>query len=202
MVLLFFIFTYLLGSIPFGLLFGKFLGKVDVRQHGSGNVGATNVLRTAGIVPAALVAVCDVGKGFLPVYLAQQMFQQPLSVALVGLLAVSGHTWSLFLGFKGGRGVATTFGVLAGLHLWPALVVIIIWFIFILLTRYVSLSSMIAVSCSPIVLNLFGLSRIYTVLGLVIALLIVFRHRSNIARLKTGAEPKIGGEKQKKQKFE
>ncbi|HPT84140.1 MAG TPA: glycerol-3-phosphate acyltransferase, partial [Limnochordia bacterium] len=104
--------AYILGSIPFGLLVGKWWAKVDVRQYGSGNIGMTNVLRTAGFVPALLTLIGDVGKGALAVFLAQRFLGDSFSSLLAGVFAMTGHNWPLFLGFKGGKGVATMAGVL------------------------------------------------------------------------------------------
>jgi glycerol-3-phosphate acyltransferase PlsY len=190
--------AYLAGSIPFGLVIGKTLGKVDVRRHGSGNVGTTNVLRTIGIGPAILVALGDVGKGFVPAYLARHHFQQPMIIAVIGFAAIAGHSWSVFLRFRGGRGVATTAGVIAGLHFWSLLAVAPIWILLIALTKYVSLASMIAVASVPIIFKLFKLPTGYVLLGLVVALIVIFRHRPNIERLRTGTEHKVGQKAVKK----
>jgi len=189
--------TYLIASIPFALLIGKIFGRVDVRQHGSGNVGTTNVLRTVGIGPAILVALCDVGKGFVPVYLTIHKFNNPLWTVLVGMAAIAGHNWPVFLRFRGGKGVATTYGVICGISFSAVLLVVSIWVLMMVLTKYVSLSSMIAVSTAPIILGLLKFPPEYLGLGIMAAVIVVYRHRPNIARLRAGTEPRIGQKKKK-----
>ncbi|NLM25380.1 MAG: glycerol-3-phosphate 1-O-acyltransferase PlsY [Firmicutes bacterium] len=190
--ILFFIGAYLLGSIPFGLFIGKLIGKVDVREHGSGNIGVSNVLRTVGLVPAIIVLVLDAGKGALPVLLAKQMFPNETLWLLAGFMAIIGHNWPIFLNFKGGRGVATTFGVLLSLIPMVAFWLIIIWVITLAISRYISLSSITAAVAFPILLWIYDHPLSFFVLGLFISIFVIYRHRANIQRLIAGKEFKVG----------
>jgi glycerol-3-phosphate acyltransferase PlsY len=186
-------FGYLLGSIPFGLLFAHLAGAGDVRKIGSGNIGATNVLRTGKRWAAAATLLCDAGKGAAAVLLARHFL--PLGAEIfAALAAVLGHLWPVWLGFKGGKGVATFLGVSTALF-WPAgLAVAATWLIAALIWRISSLSALIAVALSPVYFFAFG-QRDYVPLALVLAALIIFMHRENIARLTRGEEPRIGAKK-------
>ena len=200
---------YLLGAIPFGLLIAKRQAKVDVRQHGSGKTGATNVLRTAGRKAATLVAALDVSKGVLAVvfaglivgrdYLVVGDFGLGMLVAqvLAALAAVAGHNWSVFLGFKGGRGVATFFGGLVALCPVAAIFGGEILIIGAGLTRFASLGSIAgAVGTYAILVPLTimnGFPIEYLFYALVGTIIILIMHRDNIARLLSGKERKLGG---------
>ena len=180
---------YLFGSIPFGLLLTRFAGKGDVRTIGSGNIGATNVLRTGSKALAALTLVLDCLKATAAILLSQLMFG-PETGALAAAGAFVGHLYPVWLGFRGGKGVATLLGILIGL-LWPAACVYAAIWIFLLLTvRISSVAGMTAAISAPIVA--FGLHSAYVPMLLGFALLVLWKHRENIARLLSGREPRIG----------
>lgn len=185
--------AYLLGSVSFSYLITKLLLKDDIRKHGSGNAGATNTLRVLGLGPAIAVLVLDVLKGVAAVWIAVWLGGAGWAVALAGLLAIVGHNWPVFFGFRGGKGVATTIGVFATLLLIPSIYAGILAILLILLTRYVSLGSLVFVVAAPIFSLFVGSYPIsYYYIGLLIALLSIWRHRSNIIRLVQGTENKLG----------
>jgi glycerol-3-phosphate acyltransferase PlsY len=184
---------YLLGSIPFGLLFSYLAGAGDVRKIGSGNIGATNVLRTGRKWAAVATLLCDGGKGAVAVLLARY-FLPAGAEAFAALAAVLGHMFPLWLGFKGGKGVATFLGISFALS-WPAgLCVAASWLVAALIWRISSLSALIAIALSPVYFFIFG-AREDVVLAVVLAALIIFMHRENIRRLSRGEEPRIGSKK-------
>ena len=181
---------YLIGSVPFGLLLTRLAGLGDIRKIGSHNIGATNVLRTGSKPLAATTLALDVLKGTAPVLLAAHWFGATPALA-AGLGAFLGHLYPLWLKFKGGKGVATYIGVLLGLA-WPvALVFCAVWLLVAVITRYSSLSALIASAAAPVALYLTG-AEAAAILALVITGLLLFRHRENISRLMSGAESKIG----------
>jgi glycerol-3-phosphate acyltransferase PlsY len=182
---------YLLGSIPTGYILGSLAG-VDVRQAGSGNVGATNVARVVGKRHGILTLVADVAKGSIPVILALSLGLAPLATAAVGIAAFLGHLYPVFLRFQGGKGVATALGVFLALAPWATLILLVIFVAVLLTTRIVSLSSMVTAGLAPIVFWLFFHSPIMSGMSLFIAAMIVLRHRGNIQRLRSGTEPKLG----------
>lgn len=184
--------SFLLGSIPFGLIVGKLWGSVDVRQHGSGNIGTSNVMRTVGKGAGALVLVLDVLKGAVPVMAATSLGLSDAAVAAAGFAAVAGHMWSAFLKFKGGKGVATTLGVLIALDYRLALSLLAIWLAVVIATRYISVGSLVAALCLPMLTWTFGHGTEYVVAGALICLLVFWRHRSNIERLRAGKEFRFG----------
>jgi len=191
---------YLLGSIPFGVLIARRSARVDVRQFGSGRMGATNVLRVAGKKAAALVTILDLSKGILAVVFAGLIFSGDYLMVsaqvAAALAAVAGHNWSVFLRFKGGRGVATFFGGLFFLCPWAALFGGAVLIIGVGLTRYVSLGSIAgALGTCAILIPLTiikGFPIEYLVYTLIGATFIIVMHRDNIARLLSGTERKIG----------
>ena len=187
--LLAFAFGYLLGSIPFGLLLTRAAGAPDIRAIGSGNIGATNVLRTGHKGLAAATLFCDMFKGLTAVLIIRY-FSAELAIA-AGLGAFLGHLFPVWLGFKGGKGVATYIGVLAGLY-WPAaLAFCIAWLVVAGVTRYSSLAALVASAGTPLGLwfcNLHNLAMLF----LVPTILLWIMHRANIARLLEGSEGKIG----------
>ena len=182
---------YLLGSIPFGLLLTRAAGLGDVRQIGSGNIGATNVLRTGNKGLAAATLLLDAAKGAAAVLLADLIWPTLDLAALAGLAAFIGHLYPVWLRFKGGKGVATLLGILAALA-WPVgIVAAVVWIAALLVFRYSSVGGMSAAVSAPIAavfLDRVGLAPLFA--GL--ALLVLWRHRSNIARLWQGTEPKVG----------
>ncbi len=182
------IFTYLIGSIPFGYIVGKLFGK-DITKEGSGNIGATNVTRTIGKKAGILVLILDLLKGFIPVFFAKNYFHfEPKFIGLVAVMAVIGHCFSVFMKFKGGKGVATGFGVLIALSVKVALITFILWLGVFLATGYVSLASIIATSFSWVMLGIIEQNLYYTWAALIISLIIVMKHSSNIERLMKGTE--------------
>jgi acyl phosphate:glycerol-3-phosphate acyltransferase len=201
-VLLLVAFAYLLGSVPSGWVVMKVYRNQDVRKLGSGNIGAANVFRAGGPGAFAATLIADGLKGFIPVMLGilLGLGDQDLALAAIGLAAVLGHTWSIYLGFRGGKGVATSGGVL--LALAPAALVIagLSWFLVVRLTRLASLSSLIAVAVgflSLIALHLAGwhawrpVGWWVVILGVALVGLVLYRHRHNIERLANGRELKI-----------
>ncbi|HEY2836677.1 MAG TPA: glycerol-3-phosphate 1-O-acyltransferase PlsY [Rhizomicrobium sp.] len=188
---------YLLGSIPFGLIFAYLSGAGDVRKIGSGNIGATNVLRTGKKWAAAVTLLCDGLKGAAAVLLARD-FLPPGCEVFAALAAILGHLFPVWLGFKGGKGVATFLGVTIALY-WPAgLGVAATWLLAALVWRISSLSALIAIALSPIYFYLFG-HPAYAPLAALLAVLIFFMHRENIRRLLNGEEPHIGSKNKKAQ---
>ena len=180
---------YALGSIPFGLILTRAFGAGDLRTIGSGSIGATNVLRTGRKGLAAGTLLLDAGKGALAVVLAAQWW--PLAAPVAAFGAIVGHCFPVWLGFKGGKGVATALGIALALS-WPvALVCAAVWLAVVALSRTSSLGGMIATLSGPIAA--WALGRAELVLPLAgIALVVLWRHRANIARLSAGTEPKIG----------
>jgi acyl phosphate:glycerol-3-phosphate acyltransferase len=187
--LLAFAFGYLLGSIPFGLLLTRAAGGPDIRAIGSGNIGATNVLRTGRKGLAAATLFCDMFKGLTAVLMARH-FSTGLAVA-AGLGAFLGHLFPVWLKFKGGKGVATYIGVLAGLY-WPAAIAFCAaWLAVAAVTRYSSLAALVASAGTPLGLWFCNLPN-FAALFLFLTVLLWFKHRANIARLLDGSEGKIG----------
>ena len=183
--------AYLIGSIPMGLIFGKLIWKKDLRRFGSHNIGATNAWRILGRKAGLLIFILDFLKGQLGVLLGAYLFASPGAMVLGGLFAVLGHMFPIFIGFKGGKGVATGLGVIAALMPKVTLIVFIVWIVLTLITRYVSVASIVAAVLTPILTAVFREPLIYFLLALVVAVCIVFRHRENIQRLKAGRENKF-----------
>jgi acyl phosphate:glycerol-3-phosphate acyltransferase len=185
-----FVLGYLLGSIPFGLILTRFAGTADIRSIGSGNIGATNVLRTGRKGLAAATLICDMLKGTLAVILSGY-FGGPDAAMLAALGAFLGHLFPIWLKFKGGKGVAVYIGVLIGLF-WPAAVVFcVVWLATAFTSRYSSLSALVASFVTPIFLWWFGHPALAS-LFVVLTLLLFYMHRENIKRLQAGTEGRIG----------
>lgn len=182
--------AYLCGSLPTGVWAGRWAG-VDVRRAGSGNVGATNVARTAGTRPALLTLIGDIAKGFVPVLLARALLTHQMLIALVGLAAFFGHLFSIFLRFSGGKGVATAFGVFLGLAPAAAAVSAVIFATVAVWTRYVSLASLLAAAALPLATAVLGYRYPVWSAALIVAAAIVVRHRDNLWRLRHGNEPRF-----------
>lgn len=184
--ILYLIGTYLISSIPFGLIVGKLFGK-DVRKEGSGNIGATNVTRVVGKKAGIVVLLLDALKGFFPVYFAKLIFL-PKYVSLVALAAVIGHCFSIFLKFKGGKGVATAIGVLYALSVKSALIVSTFWLGVFLTTGYVSLASVLSAGISWSIVYVLLDDIYYTFTTFMIGIIIIMKHKDNINRFLEGKE--------------
>ena len=180
---------YFFGSIPFGLILAKLAGKGDIRQQGSGNIGATNVLRTGSKGLAAATLLLDLAKGLVPVILAKLWFWDDMGWA--ALFAVIGHCFPVWLGFKGGKGVATNAGVAFGLMWQIGLAYALVWIAVLALTRISSLAGMSAVVAAVAAAAFLGEPTFVKVTAL-IAVLVIVLHRANIGRLMRGEEPKVG----------
>lgn len=181
---------YLLGSIPSGVLVARALGLGDLRSIGSGSIGATNVLRTGSKGAAALTLLLDAAKGAAAVLLARWLAGED-AAQLAGLMAFLGHCFPVWLGFRGGKGVATCLGLLLALA-WPvALLCAATWLTTAVITRISSLSALVAALSAPLWMLLLGYWHLL-VLGAVLAVLVFWRHSANIERLRAGTEPKIG----------
>ena len=183
--------AYVLGSIPNGLGLGKALWHTALREHGSHHVGATNAWHTLGKGPGFLIFLLDFLKGFLSVYVASFLAGTPLSMGLAAIFAMVGHSASLFMGFKGGKGVATGLGVMVMLMPLPALIVFLLWLAIVKVTGYVSLGSIVAAACVPLLAWLMHYSLEFILFGVLAAVFIIVRHHSNIGRLLKGTESKI-----------
>ncbi|GBE03805.1 glycerol-3-phosphate acyltransferase [bacterium BMS3Abin09] len=198
--------AFLIGSVPFGILFAKGSG-VDLMSTGSKNIGATNVLRTAGKLPAVLTLLCDMFKGTLALFICNVMIThldpgnwspelaltiEDLWLGIAGLAAVSGHMFSVFLSFRGGKGVATGLGVMLYYSLPTAGIMLLIWVLMAVTFRYSSLAAIAAVTAMPVILALFDASTPKIIIGVLITLLIIMKHKQNIQRLISGTESKIG----------
>ena len=185
---------YLFGSIPFGLLLARLGGKGDVREIGSGNIGATNVLRTGSKLLAALTLILDCLKATAAILLAQSLFGQDVA-PFAAFGALIGHLYPVWLKFRGGKGVATLLGILLGLKIWPAAIVYAaVWIILLLTIRISSVAGMAAAASAPITAAIIG-NRMLLPMLLGFAVLIIWKHRENILRLKAGTEPRIGRQK-------
>ena len=189
--------SYLVGAIPFGLIFSRIFSNIDVRTMGSGNIGATNVLRASGKRAAVLTLLADALKGYLPVLIVQHLFNAEITTVLSAVAAVLGHNFPVYLKFKGGKGVATSFGVILAVSPWIGLVSLLAWLAAAFLWRYSSLSALVAFACYPVLTFLVTreASKPYQALSLFIFGMIYYRHRENIKRLIAGTEPKIGKNK-------
>jgi glycerol-3-phosphate acyltransferase PlsY len=186
--------AYLVGAIPIGFVVARVLGLGDIRRHGSGNIGATNVLRTLGKGPAAVTLLGDIAKGAGAVALARGIAagDEPTTAAAAALV-VAGNCWPVFLRFRGGKGVATGFGAMLALVPWATVPAAVVWLAVAATFRYASLASVIAAATVPLgSLVLYGHVPARFVATLVVAAVIVWRHRENIARLLAGTERRIG----------
>ena len=190
------LFSYLFGALPIGLLVGRMVKGIDVRDYGSGNIGATNVWRIMGPLWGTAVFLCDFCKGYFPTVLTIRIHEHlptmtPWLPVAVGLAAILGHNFSPFLGFKGGKGVATSLGVVFGLSPTAAAVGFAVWGLCLFVTRYISAASMIAAVATSGLLIFYHPDLPHILFALLVALFVIIKHRPNIARLKAGTEPKI-----------
>jgi len=191
--------AFFIGSIPFGIIFTKRTG-VDIRKTGSKNIGATNVLRSAGKLPALLTLICDVLKGAIPVFLGTILlkklgtseYQKEFWIVIIGISAVAGHIFSIFLSFRGGKGVATGFGVISAIRPSVALILLLIWLGVAFITRYSSLAAIISTCSLPVLFMIRGESPVMLMFSIIVGSMIVMRHSSNIKKLIRGEESKIG----------
>lgn len=183
--------AYLIGSISFSYLIAKRLNNIDIREFGSGNAGATNTLRVLGKGPAALVFLLDVAKGMTAVGIAVLFTSEQTVWMLAGVMAVVGHNWPIFLRFRGGKGIATTIGVTAVLSFTAAIIAGVIAILFVVLSRYVSLGSLIYTSGVPIGIAFFSYPESYLYLSLILTIFAFIQHRDNLKNLLRGKERKI-----------
>lgn len=190
--------AYLVGSIPTSFIFAKALKGIDIRQHGSKNAGATNVVRTVGKIPGMIVLAIDILKGILVVTLLTRFFYTWLADvdfisyrAAMGLAAVCGHIWTVFLGFKGGKGIATSLGVMCIVSPIAFMLSAIVWIVTFVISGYVSLSSILLVVSCPIFTSVLGEHISVVVFTILVCLITTYRHKANITRLLNGTESKI-----------
>lgn len=189
--------AYLIGSVSFSYLFGRMLKGIDIRKHGSGNAGATNTLRVLGVGPAVTVLLLDVAKGIVAVWLPVWLGQDELWFrVLCGIAVIIGHNWPVYFGFKGGKGIASTIGVMATLAFLPALAAGIVAILAIAVTRYVSLGSLLFTAIMPVMILVLNRPLPVLIISLLVAVFAFVRHRSNISKLLKGQENKLGSKKQ------
>ena len=186
-----FVVGHLCGSVPSGLWLVQAFHGIDIRNYGSKNIGTTNVFRTVGPKTAVLVLLADAFKGIVAVALMNYFFQNPLLNVVTALGALLGHNYSVFLGFKGGKGVATALGLLVFLMPKVAVGSFLVWLVLVLLTRFVSLGSIVAAICTPVLAWYLAYPVAYVGFATIAAFFVVLRHKENIHRLLTGTESKI-----------
>jgi glycerol-3-phosphate acyltransferase PlsY len=185
--------AYLIGALPVGWLVARAFGVTDIRRHGSGNIGATNVLRTLGRLPAIVTLLGDVVKGFVAVQLAAALANgEPGAAAAAAVAAVAGNCWSVFLGFRGGKGVATGLGALLRIVPLATLAALPVFVVVVATTRFVSLGSLLAAACVPLGAVLLGYPSVFALAALGVAIIVIGRHHDNIARLRAGTESRFG----------
>lgn len=188
--------SYLLGAIPFGLLVGRLARNVDIRQFGSGNVGAANALRTLGWKASAIVLVLDIAKAVAAVLIARVGVGSPVLEAACGVLAVCGHNWPAYLRFQGGKGVSSSLGVMLVISPPLAIIGLVMGLALMAWSRYVSLGSVVGATLVPVLMLLLAgpmnIPLPYVVCGWIIGAMVVFQHRGNIQRIIAGTERKIG----------
>jgi glycerol-3-phosphate acyltransferase PlsY len=190
---------YLLGSIPFGVVLTRAAGAGDVRNIGSGNIGATNVLRTGRKDLAIATLILDAGKGAVALLIARHLLGTDVAGAIAGGAAFLGHLFPVWLGFKGGKGVATALGVLIGISGWLGLICAGTWLLTALVTRYSSLAALVAAAIAPLAAWALGQPMLVVGVVAILAALLILRHRENIQRLLKGQEGRIGAKKKTEQ---
>jgi glycerol-3-phosphate acyltransferase PlsY len=182
--------AFIIGSVPTGILIAR-SRSIDLKQKGSGNIGATNVLRTAGKWPAFITLLGDILKGAAAVLLARHFGAGVLFEGVIGIFSILGHNFSVFMKFKGGKGVATSLGVLSIYAPQTAIVTVILWLLTVLITKYSSLGALVSFGFLPVNMILFDTEEKFPI-ALTITLMMFIRHRENISRLIKGSEPKVG----------
>lgn len=208
------IISYLVGSIPTAYIFGRLIKGIDIRSCGSGNIGATNAFRVLGKGAGIMVLLFDVLKGFFTVAVLGSLFthrtyfiQEQNLLIIMGLCSVCGHIWTVFLRFKGGKGIATSLGVLIALSLkmtgliYVILTVVMIWLLIFSLSRFVSLASLSAAVALPLFSLIFRQPALFTILSTLLCLFAFLRHKSNISRLIAGKEPRLFSKNNHHQSF-
>jgi len=203
LTLLAIILSYLAGAIPAGVIAGKLKG-INIREHGSGNIGFTNVLRVMGAGPGAVVLLADVGKGVLAVLAISQLGTiqsnelTPYIRELCGGFAMIGHVWTVFLKFRGGKGVATSLGIFTSLFWQAGLISLAVWIVIVTITRYVSLGSILLCVAFCVACFVVGGQYIWgmRIMALIVTIIVIYRHRGNIQRLIKGEERKFGQREQ------
>lgn len=185
---------YLLGSINSSIIVGRLYRK-DIRMYGSGNAGTTNTLRVLGKKAALLVLIGDLLKGILSYLIGYYITKEPTAGMIAGSASILGHVWPIYFGFRGGKGVLTSFAVMLMMDWKISLMVLGIFIIVVILTRYVSLGSIIAAICLPILAAILSRPVTQIVFSIIIAVLLIFMHRANIKRLASGTESKLGTKK-------
>jgi glycerol-3-phosphate acyltransferase PlsY len=184
--------AYLIGAIPVGVLVARAAGGTDIRRSGSGNIGATNVLRTLGKGPAVLTLLGDIVKGYLAVSAARATGTEPWAAAGGAVAAIVGNCWPVFLAFRGGKGVATGLGAFLALIPWAVAPAAVLWLAVTAVSRYVSLASIVACLSLPVGAALLGYARHAVIAATVAAVIILWRHRENLVRLASGTERRLG----------
>lgn len=184
--------AYLIGSFPSGYLISRIMRGIDIREFGSGNIGATNVFRTCGGLPAFLTLLSDMFKGFLPVMIARILMPEHDVIHIItGFAVIAGHSWSIFMNFTGGKGVATSGGVFFALLPLPTFISLAVFGIVLASSRYVSLASISASATLPLATLVIGKSTTLVLFSFMICALIIYKHRANITRLRSGTENKF-----------
>lgn len=181
--------SYFIGNFSTSMIVSKLWANIDIRKHGSGNAGSTNVLRTLGFKPALITFIGDALKGMLAVWIGSKLGGGD-TVLLCGIAAIIGHNWPVLFGFKGGKGIATSIGVGIAVNPIIAFICIVVGIMIVVKTKYVSLGSITAISLLPILFIFSGFK--YFAFGLILALMAIFQHRQNIQRLLNGTESKLG----------
>ena len=184
--------SYLIGSVPFGLLVSKLGNYSDPRLVGSGNIGFTNVLRISGKKAGVCTLLGDFGKGFLVAYLARYFVTSEIVILSITFTVIAGHIFSIFLGFKGGKGVATALGAILGLDVVLGSILILIWCVMVLLLKYSSGGALVTFGLFPILTFLLSYSQNFLIFSLLVSFFIILRHKKNIHQLLEGTESKIG----------
>ena len=184
--------VYLIGAIPVGFIVAWLVGGTDIRSAGSGNIGATNVLRTVGKIPALVTLLGDIVKGYLAVLVARRLGPEQVWAAAGAVLAIVGNCWPVFLRFRGGKGVATGFGAFLNLAVWATAPAALVWIVVAASFRFASLASILACLCLPLGVLALGYGWAATAAALIAAAIIIGRHHENIRRLLSGTERRLG----------